>query len=89
MYVVKVKLSDTSIYYGVANIGCRPTLNGIRQQLEVHIFDFDENLYGTRIEVTMLKKIRAEIKFSSIDALKEQINKDSEQARLYAQNIER
>ncbi len=88
VYAVKIKLADTTTHYGVANIGCRPTLSGIRQQLEVHIFDFDQSLYGTRIEVTMLKKIRAEIKFSSIEALKEQINKDSEQARLYAQHVE-
>ena len=84
---IKSKEESNKPYFGVANIGCRPTLNGIRQQLEVHVFDFDQDLYGKKIEVTMLKKIRSEIKFSSIDALKEQISKDSEQARLFTQCI--
>lgn len=89
VYAVKIHcVTNKTTHYGVANIGCRPTLNGIRQQLEVHIFDFDQNLYGKQIEVTMLTKIRAEKKFSSIDALKEQITKDSEQARLYTQKLE-
>ena len=91
VYAVSVNIKNekecNKPYYGVANIGCRPTLNGLRQQLEVHIFDFDQDLYGKKIEVTMLKKIRSEIKFSSIDALKEQISKDSEQARLFTQRI--
>jgi riboflavin kinase/FMN adenylyltransferase len=82
VYAVSVMINQEQ-HYGVANIGCRPTLNGIRQQLEVHIFDFNQSLYGQQIEVTMLKKIRAEKKFESIDALISQIQKDSEQARLF------
>lgn len=82
VYAVSVMINQEQ-HYGVANIGCRPTLNGIRQQLEVHIFDFNQNLYGQQIEVTMLKKIRAEKKFESIEALISQIQKDSEQARLF------
>ena len=50
VYAVRVKLPQGQ-YYGVANIGCRPTLNGVRQQLEVHIFDFDGDIYGQAIEV--------------------------------------
>lgn len=89
VYAVKVVIgSNNSVHhYGVANIGCRPTLNGIRQQLEVHIFDFNQNLYGERIEVIMLNKIRAEKRFESIDALVKQINKDSERARLFTQKL--
>jgi riboflavin kinase/FMN adenylyltransferase len=91
VYVVKVKLPETAAlqqnYYGVANIGCRPTLNGVRQQLEVHIFDFDDDLYGQKIEVVMLMKIRTEQKFASLDALTQQINKDSEQARQYIDKL--
>jgi riboflavin kinase/FMN adenylyltransferase len=66
---------------GVANIGARPTVNGIRQQLEVHIFDFNEDLYGQCIEVTIKKKLRSVIKFDNLDALTKQISKDTEQAR--------
>lgn len=88
VYVVKV-LTTYGQYYGVANIGCRPTLNGIRQQLEVHVFDFENDLYGQQIEVIMLDKIRAEKKFESIAALTLQIKKDSEQARLFTDNLSR
>ena len=68
-------------FKGVANIGARPTVNGIRQQLEVHIFDFDENLYGQCIEVIVKKKLRPVIKFDSLAALTAQIHQDSEQAK--------
>ena len=74
-------------HYGVANIGSRPTVAGIRQQLEVHIFNFDDNLYGAVIEVVMLKKLRSEQKFSSLSALIEQIGIDTEQARTFVQHL--
>ncbi|UJF19685.1 bifunctional riboflavin kinase/FAD synthetase [Vibrio sp. SS-MA-C1-2] len=66
---------------GVANIGSRPTVNGLRQQLEVHIFDFNEDLYGRQIEVQLRYKLRDEIKFASFDDLKDQIVKDAQEAR--------
>lgn len=86
VYAVKVKLNEGN-FFGVANIGCRPTLNGVRQQLEVHIFDFNNTLYGQNIEVIMLNKIRNEQKFESITALKTQITKDSEQARAFLSEL--
>ncbi len=68
---------------GVANIGVRPTLKGGRALLlEVHLFDFEEDIYGCHVEVLFIKKIRDEQKFDSLDALKQQIKKDSEVARL-------
>jgi len=79
VYAVKVMIAKDS-YFGVANIGSRPTVSGVKQQLEVHIFDFDKNIYGQSIEVILLKKLREEQKFNSLDELKAQINKDSEQA---------
>ena len=91
VYAVKILLgsydSESEEYYGVANIGCRPTLNGVRQQLEVHIFDFEKDIYGQQIEVVLLQKIRAEKKFASIEQLTAQISKDSEQAKSYIANI--
>ena len=68
-------------FKGVANIGARPTINGVRQQLEVHLFDFDESLYGQCIEVIVKKKLRPVIKFDSLEALTAQIHQDSEQAK--------
>jgi riboflavin kinase/FMN adenylyltransferase len=86
VYAVKVKTVEHS-FYGVANIGSRPTVSGIRQQLEVHIFNFNKDIYGQTIEVVMLKKLRDEIKFSSIDDLKKQISQDSEQAKAFVQHL--
>ncbi len=79
VYAVQVKFAD-DIYTGVANIGARPTISGVRQQLEVHIFNFNQSLYGQVIEVVVCKKLRNIIKFDGLDELKAQIKKDSEQA---------
>ncbi|NOH81259.1 bifunctional riboflavin kinase/FAD synthetase [Vibrio sp. RE86] len=70
---------------GVANIGNRPTVNGVRQQLEVHLFDFKANLYGKQLEIVLLDKIRDEHKFESFEALKQQIELDAEAARVWLQ----
>ncbi|MFC3122141.1 bifunctional riboflavin kinase/FAD synthetase [Agaribacter flavus] len=69
------------MYLGVANLGNKPTLNGRRLQLEVNIFDFCGDLYGQRIEVELVAKIRDEKKFANIDALKNQIKIDVLQAK--------
>ncbi|MEW6999571.1 bifunctional riboflavin kinase/FAD synthetase [Colwelliaceae bacterium BS250] len=82
VYVVRVSALG-QIFNGVANIGSRPTVNGIRQQLEVHIFDFNTDLYGQQIEVALLKKLRDEQRFASLDELISQIAKDCEQARAF------
>ncbi|MDE1189649.1 MAG: bifunctional riboflavin kinase/FAD synthetase [Pantoea sp.] len=68
---------------GVANIGTRPTVKGLRQQLEVHLLDTNMNLYGRHIEVVLRHKIRSEQRFASLDALKEQIAKDVVTARQF------
>ena len=66
---------------GIANLGRRPTVNGKRVQLEVHLFDFDESLYGELVCISFQHKIRNEIKFESFDELKQQINTDCELAK--------
>ncbi|MEW6991040.1 bifunctional riboflavin kinase/FAD synthetase [Colwelliaceae bacterium 6441] len=86
VYVVKVK-TVYGDFFGVANIGSRPTVSGLRQQLEVHIFDFSQDIYGQSIEVVLLNKLREEQKFSSLDELKKQISKDSEQALSFVQAL--
>jgi riboflavin kinase/FMN adenylyltransferase len=73
--------TNTGQFKGVANVGARPTVAGVRQQLEVHLFDFDQGLYGQCIEVIIKKKLRPVIKFDSLEALTKQIKKDSEQAK--------
>jgi riboflavin kinase/FMN adenylyltransferase len=66
---------------GVASLGTRPTVNGIEPLLEVHVFDFDGDLYGRPIEVEFVAKLRDEIKFDSLDAMTVQMKIDAAQAR--------
>ena len=61
---------------GIANIGKRPTVDGVRDQLEVHLFDFDKDIYGMNICVSFHHKIRDEKKFESFELLKQQIELD-------------
>lgn len=68
-------------FQGVANIGSRPTLNGQRKQLEVHIFEFTGSLYGQRIKVVPIAKIRDERRFDGLEALRQQIALDVQQAQ--------
>ncbi|SNC58568.1 bifunctional riboflavin kinase/FAD synthetase [Sodalis endosymbiont of Henestaris halophilus] len=68
---------------GVANIGTRPTVDGLRQRLEVHLMDVVINLYGSHIEVVIREKLRNEKRFKSLDDLKRQIANDVMHARDY------
>lgn len=66
---------------GVASLGVRPTVHGTEPLLEAHLFDFDGDLYGRRIEVEFVQKLRDEEKFDDLDAMVRQIDRDAEQAR--------
>jgi len=71
---------------GVANIGSRPTVDGTRTLLEVHLFDFDRDIYGCHVDIQFVEKIRDEQRFDSFDQLRVQIDKDAELARgIFAQ----
>ncbi|HAS63498.1 MAG TPA: bifunctional riboflavin kinase/FAD synthetase [Vibrio sp.] len=83
VYVVQALGLGEQVIGGVANIGQRPTVNGVRQQLEVHLFDFHANLYGKQLEIVLLQKLRDEHKFESFEALKQQIELDAEAARVW------
>lgn len=83
VYAVKVRLKSEKFFYGVANIGKRPTLNGVKQLLEVHIFDFTGNLYGQCLQVELCHKIRNEMKFPSFEQLTAQIRQDVETAKIF------
>jgi riboflavin kinase / FMN adenylyltransferase len=67
-------------YPGMMNIGMRPTINGIARILEVNIFNFDKRIYDEMLKITFVDKIRNEIKFPSLELLKEQLVKDREDA---------
>ncbi|GGI68926.1 bifunctional riboflavin kinase/FAD synthetase [Shewanella gelidii] len=81
VFAVRVFWQDSDIYEGVANIGFRPTVNGQICQLEVHLFDFNDDIYGRQVEVELVAKIRDEQPFESLDALKKQIKNDADRAR--------
>lgn len=68
---------------GVANLGTRPTAGGLRTLLEVHLFDFERDIYGAHVHVEFLQKLRDEQRFDSFDALKQQIQHDAAQARVF------
>ena len=72
--VFAVKLDS---FFGVANLGLKPTFGGVKNLvLEVHLFDFDKNIYGKHVHVTFFKKIRDEKKFSTTNELSSQIASD-------------
>jgi riboflavin kinase/FMN adenylyltransferase len=81
VYAVQMNGVEDYPVNGVANIGTRPTVCGTRTLLEVHLFDFNKDIYGAHIEVMFVKKIRDEKRFESFDALKQQIHLDARQAR--------
>jgi riboflavin kinase/FMN adenylyltransferase len=66
---------------GVASVGTRPTINGVEPLLEVHVFDFDRDLYGRYIEVEFVSKLRDEVKFPDLASLQRQMHLDAELAR--------
>ncbi len=68
---------------GVANLGTRPTACGLRTLLEVHLFDFEGDIYGAHVHVEFLHKLRDERRFDSFAALKQQIQCDAAQARAF------
>ena len=92
VFVVDVALDETRAavpqatrrYHGIANLGYRPTLGGdTRPLLEVHLFDFNADLYGAHLDVRFLAKLRDEMTFPNFDALTNQIRDDLAQARAF------
>lgn len=77
VYVVKGTCNEESLF-GMMNIGTRPTVAGKNQTIEVHFFDFDKDIYNQYITLEIVEFIRDEHKFESLDALKNQIQKDKE-----------
>jgi len=83
VYIAKVKGLAAKPLLAVANVGNRPTVNGMRNILEVHILNFNKDIYGVRIVVEFIEKIRDEIKFASLDLLKKQIERDINKVKQY------
>lgn len=91
IYAVKLEGLEGGELPGVASLGFRPTMkqDGAAPTLEVHLFDFDRDIYGQHVRVSFLKKIRDEEKFPNLEALKQQIAADEKAAREYFEHERR
>ena len=86
VYVVQSTIEDKTIF-GMMNIGSRPTVDGNHQTIEVHFFDFNQDLYGKHLTISLLYFLRDEHKFDTISSLVLQLKKDEETARNYIKNL--
>ncbi len=86
VYIVKSTFNQKTVF-GMMNIGFNPTVDGQSQSIEIHYFDFNEDLYDQRIRVSMLQRIRSEQKFESVAHLKVQLEKDKRTALSYLNKI--
>lgn len=68
-------------YYGMLYVGTRPTLSMKELSIEIHVFDFSSEIYGCRVQFSVRKKIRGDIKFDSVEQLISQIKKDQDEIR--------
>lgn len=83
VYITKTQL-DGKLYNSMTNVGYNPTFEDVKEKtVETHIIDFNQDIYGKKIEVFFLKKIRDEAKFKTVELLKEQIAKDMTVAKEY------
>ncbi|MEJ2449710.1 MAG: bifunctional riboflavin kinase/FMN adenylyltransferase [Gammaproteobacteria bacterium] len=85
IFVVEVFGIEGEPLPGVASLGTRPTVDGKTTILEVYLFDFDRDIYGEHLQVSFLHKLRDEVRYTTLDALKIQIGKDVEDAQRYFQ----
>lgn len=86
IYAVTVDMGSES-YKGMAYIGQRPTINGMTRNIEVNIFDFNKEIYGQYITMTFLEFLRHDVKFTGLEALKIQLQKDKEETLNYFSKI--
>jgi riboflavin kinase/FMN adenylyltransferase len=87
VYIAK-SILDGKTVYGMMNIGTRPTVDGTTQTIEIHFFDFNKDIYNQKITVSLLKRMRSEQKFESIDALKNQLGADKTTAQNYISQLQ-
>ena len=82
VYIVKSIVKD-QLYFGMMNIGKNPTIKGKKKSIEIHFFDFDQDIYGSSLKIELIKRIRSEEKFDSVKDLKKQLEKDKSFALNY------
>ena len=87
VYAVRVRVDYGEWKDGISNLGINPTFDGKKFQIEVHIFDFQRDIYGSDMEIQFIKRIRSERRFSSKKELKSQLEKDVAKARIILRPI--
>ena len=80
VYLIKSNLDGKPVY-GMMNIGFNPTVDGSKRSIEIHFFDFNKDLYDKRVQVEILKRLRDEERFESIEALRKQLQIDMENSK--------
>jgi riboflavin kinase/FMN adenylyltransferase len=86
VYIVKSCI-DSKTYFGMMNIGTNPTVNGTQQTIETHFFDTSFNLYDKKIQIEILKRIRDEKKFDSLEQLQDAMQKDEDFSRDFINSL--
>jgi riboflavin kinase/FMN adenylyltransferase len=86
VYIAKSVLNGKTVF-GMMNIGTRPTVDGTKQTIEINFFDFKQDLYGQKITISLLHRMRSEQKFESIEALKNQLGIDKKTALAFIENL--
>ncbi len=86
VYIVQ-SMIDNKMHYGMMNIGVNPTVNGEGLSIETHFFDTSFNLYDKKVKIELLKRIRDEQKFESVEALKSAMQQDEEFSREYINSM--
>ena len=81
IYAVRARLADGRVRDGAANLGIRPSFDPPKELLEPYLFDFDGDLYDQEIEVALIRHLRDEARFDSLDALTAQMDRDCAEAR--------
>ena len=83
VYYVRVEALGRTMY-GMCNIGCKPTVGqGNARTIETNIFDFDEDIYGLDMKISFIRRIREEVRFESLEALRRQLENDKRQCELW------
>ena len=86
VYIVKSQYNNNSIF-GMMNIGTNPTISDKGRSIEVHFFDFNEDIYNQKLKIEFIKRLRSEQKFKNIEALKSQLNVDKKNALDYIKKM--
>ncbi|MBF8151217.1 bifunctional riboflavin kinase/FAD synthetase [Winogradskyella sp. F6397] len=86
VYVVKSKIENKTVF-GMMNIGSNPTVDGKTRSIEVHFFDFSQDIYNAELKIEFLKRLRSEQKYENLEALKIQLKKDMANASSYINTL--